>query len=153
MVYVTLIYHNLRVAALYELLLQLVDVAVVHVDSVYLSSRYHAVAHLGIGEVERVLENLDLIAHLITTWGTVDRRLQEIVEVHFSETLLRHFTVFPDAHQPQHDTREECGNLAYWPQDHIEQRRHRREERQQLVWATLKESLWQELSREKHYQG
>ena len=80
MVYVVVIDNNLRVSALYKLLHELLSGAVVYVDSVYLRSGHHAVAHLGLRKVESVLKHLHLIINLIVL-RVVYARLYKIVEI------------------------------------------------------------------------
>ena len=64
--------YDLRIATLYELLFELIDRAI-DIHGIDLRTRDHTVAHFGVGEVERVLENLYLVVDLIAFWRIVDR--------------------------------------------------------------------------------
>ena len=57
------------------------------VDSLYLGAVYHAVADAEVGEVERILEDLDLGVDILGAIALLDARLDEVVKVHLGEGL------------------------------------------------------------------
>ena len=88
MVDVALVYDNLRVAALYKHLFQLLQGARIHIYGIYLGTRNHAVANLGIREVKSVLEYLHLVVDIFFVLSVIDARLHEVVEVYLCESLV-----------------------------------------------------------------
>ena len=150
MVDVALVDDNLRVAALYELLHQFVDGAVVDVNGVHLSTRHHTVAHLAVGEVEGVLEYLHLLVNLLVAMCILDARLHEIVEVYLREAFVVGFRLHAYAHNAQQALRHKRREAAYRPQEDVEKIGWHGEYGQQAVGVVLEQNLGQELSCEKN---
>ena len=55
----------------------------------YLGAVDHAVAYAEVGEVEGILEDLDLGIYILGAVALLDARLDEVVEVHLGESLSR----------------------------------------------------------------
>ena len=96
-VYVVAVHDNLRVAALDELLLQLLDTAV-DAHGVNLSTGHHAIAHADIRELERVLENLHLIVNVLVVLGIVYAGVYQVVEVYLGKSLIVVLLFHADTH-------------------------------------------------------
>ena len=105
---VFMIDQNLTVAALDEHLHQLFDGRRIFYG-IDLGARHHTVAHLRIGEIEGILENLDLLADIVFIVGIVDAGLHQIVEVDLRELPFLSAFLHPDAYQAQQALRQECG--------------------------------------------
>ena len=67
--------NKFRVTALHETVLQLFHRTVFYVNSLYLRTRYHTVAHLGVRKVEGIMEYLHLVLYLVLVFSIVDTRL------------------------------------------------------------------------------
>lgn len=146
MVNVALIDYNLTVSALYELLLQLVEGAVIGVDGIDFRTRYHTVADLCIGEVEGILKNLYLIVDVVVVLGVVDARLHEIVEVDLRKRSFLLLSRYLHAEEAEHASRQPCGYDADRPQQDIEDEGQWCKQRQQLVRIALEKCLGKELA-------
>ena len=111
--------NKFRVTALHETVLQLFHRTVFYVNSLYLRTRYHTVAHLGVRKVEGVMEYLHLVLNLVFVFGIVDARLHQIVEINLREFLILLFLGNPDAEQTHHPTRELGGKPRDGIKHHI----------------------------------
>ena len=113
MVDVALVYDNLRIAALYKHLLQLLQVAGIHVYGIYFGTRNHAVAHLGIWEVKSVLEYIHLVVDIFFILCIIDARLHKIVEVYLCESLVVGLFLHFYANHSKKHLRQESREFAY----------------------------------------
>ena len=115
MVNVSLIDYQLTVSAFHEILQQFSRCTRVHIDGMNLRSVNHAVANLGIGEVEGVLKNLHFIAYRLIVRSVIYGRLQKIVEVDLGESFVLADGIELDSANAQHETGQERGELADGP--------------------------------------
>ena len=147
---VFLVDNHFAMTALHEYLQQLVDAAF-DADGMDFGTRYHAVAHLGIRKVERVLEDFDFIFNLVVTLGVVNARLKKIVEVNLCERVVVALLLHPYAEKPEQSAREQRGKSADGPQQYVEHVCQWCKKGKHTVGIALEQSLWKELAGEQHH--
>ena len=102
MVDVVLIYDNLRESALYKLVAEFIHCAVLHIHRLNLGAWHHAIPHLGVAEVEGVVEDLHLGGYLLVVLGVVDTALHEIVEIHTGKACSLLLLFHLHSHDKEH---------------------------------------------------
>jgi hypothetical protein len=90
--------NDFRVSALYEFLAELIERGI-GLYSLNFGSRHHAVAHLCVGEVECILEDLHLVIDIRVFLCIIDTRLHQVVEVNLREAFVLSLLVHLHSHQ------------------------------------------------------
>ena len=144
-----LINDNLGITALDEFLAQILQWCL-HLHCLYLGSRNHTVANLGIWEIQGILENLHLIVNFVIIGSIVDARLYQIIQIHLRESFISLFTLHLHTYQTEQTLAQESTELADRPQDDVAQIGYRTEDGQQSVRVRFEQRLRQELAGEQH---
>ena len=118
MVDVLFIYDDLAVAALNELLHELVGRAIIF-NGIDFRSRDHAVAHFCIREFQCILKDPHLVFNIFFILRVVDTLLENIVQVYFRESFLIGFIDILYSEYTEKSIREKGRELADGPQYNI----------------------------------
>ena len=153
MVDVVLIHYYLGESALYELVAQFIYGTFLHVHSLNLGAWHHAIPHLGVAEVEGVVEDFHLIGYLLVILGIVDTALHEIVEIHSGESRSLLLFLHLHSHHEEHGTGKEGGKARYGIEHDIEHHGRDGKEGEHSVGIALTDSLRQKLARKEHHDG
>ena len=149
MVDILMVDHNLGMPALDKELLQLLNGAGI-LDGVDFRARNHAIAHLGLAELQRVLEDAHLLLNLVLTARIVDARLHQIVEIHLGEGTHIGRLAHLHAKDTQQPLSHEGGQLGDGEQQHIEDPCRNGKEGNHGVGVGAEDGLRQELARKQH---
>ncbi len=131
------------------------DVAgsVVDVDSHYLVARCHAVAHMGVAEIEGVAENYHFVLHsLFLVFEIIDGFLYVVAQIADGNQVQRPFGVFYSGKFHQH-LREPCGKDGYRIKDYIQYVQRQGKDFQGIVGVYTEDCLGKEFAGKKNHTG
>ncbi len=114
-------------------------------------SRHNAVSDFYVREVERVLENLNLVVYLLVVFRVVDARLDKIVEVNFSKGLGGFLLVYLCSRHQKENLRNSGGYFRNWVENYVAYESRNGKQRKHSVRVYLEQSLWQKFACKKDY--
>ena len=115
-------------------------------DGIHLRTGHHTVAHLRLGEIKGILEDLHLLTDLVFIFGVVNTGLYKVIEVNFCEFALLRLFRHTDAHQPEEPFGEESGQTGDRIEDDITDIGRDSEDGKHGVGSVLEDGLRQELA-------
>ena len=144
--------NNLRLSAIHKDGHQVIQRTVV-LYGLNLRSGYHTVAHLSVGKVQSILENLHFLVDIVLILSVINTRLHQIVEVHFRKCIVVFLLLYLKAKDAEDNPGKHRTETRNGPKHHIAEIGRYSKDGKQPVWIALEESLWQEFTRKEHYQS
>ena len=138
---ILMIDNNLRLSAIHKDGHQVIQRTVV-LYGLNLRSGYHTVAHLSVGKVQSILENLHFLVDIVLILSIINTRLHQIVEVHFRKCIVVFLLLYLKAKDAEDNPGKHRTETRNGPKHHIAEIGRYSKDSKQPVWIALEESLW-----------